>query len=68
MAYYRDTTAAVALGNVEREMKERRKEAKLAVQLLREGNLTAEQEQKLLKRFAGIYRRILNEELYGAAA
>lgn len=68
MAYYRDTTAAVALGNVEREMKERRKEAKHAAQLLREGNLTAEQEQKLLKRFAGIYRRVLNEELYGAAA
>ena len=65
---YRDTTAAIAMGNVDRELSQRRAEAKMAAQLVREGKLTAEEEQKLRKRFIGIYRRLLDEALNGKAA
>ena len=69
MANYRnDPTANAALGSIDREIREKRKQARIAARMIRSGELSAEQEYKLRRNFTGIYRRFLEEALEVAAA
>ena len=69
MANYRnDPTANTALGAIDREIREKRKQARIAARMIRSGRLSAEQEYSLRRGFTGIYRRFLEEALEGAAA
>ncbi|MBQ8654169.1 MAG: hypothetical protein IJ507_04450 [Clostridia bacterium] len=56
-------TASKAIGNVERELAARRKEAGYLGRLYRSGKLSPQELEKVRKRFTGIYRDILEEEL-----
>ena len=68
MANYRnDPTASAALGSIDREIRAKRREARIAARMIRRGRLSAEQERVRRRRFTGIFRRFLCEELEGAA-
>lgn len=69
MANYRnDPTGNAALGSIDREIKQKRKEARIAARMILGGQLTAEQEYRLRRRFTGIFRRFLEEALEDPAA
>ena len=58
-----DPTANAALGAIDREIREKKKEARRAAQMIRSGRLSPEEEYRLRRRFNGIFRRYLTEAL-----
>ena len=58
-------TSAIAIGNVERELRQKKKEAERIRALYLSGRLTAEEEAAARRRFTGIFRRLLDEALSG---
>lgn len=63
MSHYSNPTANMALGSVERELKQMKKEAKYIRRLHRMGLLTPEDLAWANRRFTGIYRRFLLKAL-----
>lgn len=63
MSYYANPTANAAIGAVDRELKMMRKRAGQIKARRRKGLLTAEEEAKARREFAGIYRHLLREAL-----
>ncbi len=63
MGYYSDPTAAMALGNINREFSKLEKKAKRLRKLLRKGIISAEDVEKARGQFKGIYRYVLDNVL-----
>ena len=64
MANHRsDPTANAAMGSVDREIRAKRKEARFAARMIRSGELTAQQEEILRRRFTGVFQRFLKKAL-----
>lgn len=61
--YYSDPTANMALGSVERELKQMKKRARQLRRYYRLGLLTPEEISRARRQFTGIYRRFLEEAL-----
>jgi len=62
--YRNDPTANAAIGAVDRQLKRMRKEAEQLGRLRRAGKLTHEEEMKARARFRGIFKHLLDEQLY----
>ena len=60
MGYYSDPTAAMALGNINREFSRFEKKAKRLLKLNKEGKLSDAELDKAHARFKGIYRHVLD--------
>ena len=58
-----DITAAIATGNIDREMRRMRREAGRLARRQREGLLTYEEIIEARRRFTGIYRPILKRAI-----
>jgi len=58
-----DPTANKAVGSVDRQLRYMAKEAKRIGQLYRAGRLSSEQLERERRRFTGIFRRLLDQEL-----
>lgn len=68
MANYRnDPTGNAAAGAVDREIRQKRKEAERAARLILSGRLSREEENQIRRQFTGIFRRLLEEELKNPA-
>ncbi len=64
MANHRsDPTGNAAAGAVDRQIKQKRKEAQRAARQILSGRLSREEENLLRRQFTGIFRRLLDEEL-----
>lgn len=60
MGYYSDPTAAMAVGNINREFSKYEKKAKRLRKLYKEGKLSEEALEKAYSEFTGIYSHILD--------
>lgn len=66
MSYlHSDPTANAAVGSIDRELRQMRKEAERIRALRRNNALTREEEQRARRRFIGIYRPLLEKALKG---
>lgn len=66
MSYlHSDPTANAAVGSIDRELRQMRKEAERIRVLRRNNALTREEEQRARRRFIGIYRPLLEKALKG---
>ena len=63
MGHYSDPTAAMALGNINREFSKLEKRAKKLRALLKSGKLSPEALNKARAQFTGIYRHVLDNVL-----
>ena len=59
MGYYNDPTAAMALGNINREFGRLEKKAKKLCEQHKKGRLSAEALERANSEFGGIYRHVL---------
>lgn len=66
MANYRnDPTANAAIGAIDRELRQKVREAEAIREKRRRGELTPEEELEARRRFTGIFRHILEDALNG---
>lgn len=66
MGYYNDPTAAMALGNINREFGRLEKKAKKLCEQHKKGRLSAEALERANSEFGGIYRHVLEIALENA--
>ena len=66
MGYYNDPTAAMALGNINREFSRLEKKAKKLCEQHKKGRLSAEALERANSEFGGIYRHVLEIALENA--
>ena len=66
MGYYNDPTAAMALGNINREFGRLEKKAKRLCEQHKKGRLSAEALERANSEFGGIYRHVLEIALENA--
>lgn len=66
--FFTDPTSSAALGNFDRELKRMRRDAERVRSLKRSGCLTLKEEQRILGRYKGTLRRLLEEELDGSSS
>lgn len=59
MGFYRDPTADMAIGNINREFSKLEKRAKGIRKQLNNGNITDEQLEREQAKFKGLYRHVL---------
>lgn len=59
MGFYRDPTADMAIGNINREFSKLEKRAKRIRKQLNNGNITDEQLEREQANFKGLYRHVL---------
>ena len=60
---YSDPTGNAASGAVDRQIRQKRKDAVKAARRILSGQLSREEENFIRQQFPGIFRRILEEEL-----
>ena len=58
-------TSSAAIGNVERQLRQMKKEARHIAALCRQGRFTPDAEAEARKRFLGIFRPLLEDALRG---
>lgn len=58
-------TSSIAIGNVERELRQMRKEAQRLRILYLQGRLSPEEEERARIRFRGIFKPLLEDALQG---
>lgn len=58
-------TSSIAIGNVERELRQMRKEAQRLRILYLQGRLSPEEEERARIRFRGIFKPLLKDALQG---
>ena len=63
MGYYSDPTAAMALGNINREFSRLEKKAKRLKKLYREGKISEKTLEKAHDGYSGLYRHVLSNVL-----
>lgn len=59
MGYYSDPTAAMALGNINREFSKHEKKAKKLLKLFEEGKISIDDLENAQSQFKGLYRHVL---------
>ena len=62
-SYYSDPTANMAIGAVDKELRQMQRKARYIKALKEKGRLTPEELEISRKQFVGIYRRLLVEAL-----
>lgn len=60
---YRDPTGSAASGAVDKQIRQKQKDAAKAARLILSGQLSYEEEVLLRRQFSGIFRRFLEHEL-----
>ncbi len=63
MSYYSDPTAALAMGNINREFARLTKKAKRIRARLEEGTMSWDEVERAESQFTGIYRNVLRNVL-----
>ena len=58
-------TSSAAIGNVERQLRRMKKEARQIAALCRQGRFTPDAEAEARRRFLGIFRPLLEDALMG---